>query len=463
MNRVAVLNVVGLTHSLLGEHTPHMRDFARRGQRATIAPAFPAVTCTAQATYLTGQRPARHGIVGNGWYDRALAEVQFWKQSNHLVSSPKIWDDLRQTIGEGFTCAQLFWWYNMYASVDYSLTPRPIYRADGGKIFDIYGAPSTICSEVKSALGPFPFPAFWGPLAGIASSRWIAGSARWVEERYQPGLNLVYLPHLDYNMQRFGPSHPGVANDLRLIDGVVGGLISFFEARGVEVVLLSEYGITAVDRPVYPNRLFREQGWIAVRDELGTEVLDAGASKVFAVVDHQVAHVYVKEPGLLSVARALLEETPGVERVLGRPEQRALGVDHARGGDLVAVADARSWFAYYYWLDDARAPDFARTIDIHRKPGYDPVELFIDPKLSLPKWRIARFLLRKKLGFRALLDVIPLDASLVRGSHGRIPENEADWPVLISGRQDTGLAPSLEATDVYGWLRNRCLDAGKTH
>ncbi len=462
MNRVAVLNVVGLTQSLLGEHTPQIRAFAQRGRRAIIAPAFPALTCTAQATYLTGQRPAQHGIVGNGWYDRALAEIQFWKQSNHLVTAPKLWEDLRRTLGGTFTCAQLFWWYNMYAAVDYSLTPRPIYRADGGKIFDIYGAPSTICSEVKSALGDFPFPTFWGPLAGIASSRWIAGSARWVEERHQPALSLVYLPHLDYNLQRLGPSHPAIAADLRQIDEVVGGLISFFEGRGVEVVLLSEYGITQVDRPVYPNRLFREQGWIAVRDELGTEVLDAGASKVFAVADHQIAHVYVNEPHLLSAARTLLEKQPGIDRVLGKPEQAALGIDHARCGDLLAVADARSWFAYYYWLDDSRAPDFARTIDIHRKPGYDPVELFIDPKLSLPKLRIARFLLRKKLGFRALLDVIPLDATLVRGSHGRIPENEDDWPVLISGRQDTGLSPRLSATDIYGWLRARCLEGARS-
>ncbi len=457
MNRVAVLNVVGLTKSLLGEHTPHLQKFVQRGQLATITPAFPAVTCTAQATYLTGQRPAQHGIVGNGWYDRSLAEVQFWKQSNHLVTAPKLWDDLRRAAGESFTCAQLFWWYNMYASVDYSLTPRPIYRADGGKIFDIYGAPSTLCPEVKSALGEFPFAAFWGPLAGIASSRWIADSARWVEEQYQPGLNLVYLPHLDYNLQRLGPSHPAIASDLRLIDEVVGGLVSFCESRGVEVVILSEYGITEVDQPVYLNRIFRERGWIAVRNELGTEVLDAGASKVFAVADHQVAHVYVNDPSLLSAARSLLEKQPGVEQVLGKTEQTALGINHARSGDLLAVADARSWFAYYYWLDDARAPDFARTIDIHRKPGYDPAELFIDPSLKLPKLRIARFLLRKKLGFRTLLDVIPLDATLVRGSHGRIPEKQDDWPILISGRHDTGLSSHISAMEVYGWLRARCL------
>ena len=460
MNRVAILNVVGLTNSLLGEHTPHIQKFASRGQIATVAPAFPAVTCTAQSTYLTGQSPAQHGIVGNGWYDRALAEVQFWKQSNHLVTARKLWEDLRATIGPAFTCAQLFWWYNMYAAVDYSLTPRPIYRADGGKIFDVYGAPSTITSEVKAALGDFPFPSFWGPLAGIASSRWIADSARWVEDRHRPGLSLVYIPHLDYNLQRLGPAHPNIVADLRQIDEVVGGLIAFFEARGVEVALLSEYGITGVDQPVYLNRLFREAGWIAVRDELGTDVLNAGASKVFAVADHQVAHVYLNEPGLLSKVRNLLENQPGVDRVLGRQEQADVGINHARSGDLLAVADPRSWFAYYHWMDDARAPDFARTIDIHRKPGYDPAELFLDPKLTLPKLRIASFLLRKKLGFRALLDVIPLDATLVRGSHGRVAENKADWPVLISGRQDTGLPPALGATDVYGWLRSRCLDAG---
>jgi predicted AlkP superfamily pyrophosphatase or phosphodiesterase len=459
MKRVAVLDVVGLTTTLLGDNTPHIRQFAQRGQTTLIRPAFPALTCTAQATYLTGRNPAAHGIVGNGWYDRGLAEVQFWKQSNHLIAAPKLWEELRAAAGPAFTCAQLFWWYNMYASVDYSLTPRPIYRADGNKIFDIYGSPSTICAEVKSSIGEFPFPAFWGPMAGIRSSRWIADSARWIEEKYRPCLNLVYLPHLDYNLQRLGPSHPAIAQDLQQIDTVVGGLISFFEARDVEVILLSEYGITDVDRPLFPNRLFRGKGWIAVREELGTEVLDAGASKVFAVADHQVAHVYVNDPSLLSAARSLLETQPGVDRVLDQREQAKLGIDHARAGDLLAVADVRSWFAYYYWEDDSRAPDFARTIDIHRKPGFDPAELFIDPKLSLPKLRIARFLLRKKLGLRALLNVIPLDASLVRGSHGRMPANEADWPVLISGRPGTGLPERIEATGVYHYLRARCLDS----
>ncbi|MBE7210656.1 MAG: alkaline phosphatase family protein, partial [Gluconacetobacter diazotrophicus] len=450
MTRTAVLNVVGLTPRLLDSgHLPRLAAFALGGVRAAVRPAFPAVTCTAQATYLTGLPPAGHGVVGNGWYDRALAEVHFWKQSNRLVAGRKLWEDLRET-RPGFTCANLFWWFNMYSTVDFSVTPRPIYRADGAKIFDVASHPPALRPALKRDLGEFPFPAFWGPRAGIASSRWIAEAARWTEEHHAPDLQLVYLPHLDYNFQRLGPDDPAIAADLRAIDDVAADLITTLEARGVEVVVLSEYGITAVDRPVYLNRLFRERGWIAWRDELGTEAFDAGACPAFAVADHQVAHVYVNDPAILGDVRAAVEGQPGVAEVLDAAAQEARGVRHARGGDFLAVADARSWFAYYYWLDDARAPDFARTIEIHRKPGYDPAELFVDPRLRWPAGRVAGFLLKKRLGLRALLDVIPLDATLVRGSHGRVPDDPADGPVLLARRTPPGFGPSLEATEVYG-------------
>ena len=457
MGRTAVLNVVGLTGRLLdSRHLPRLAAFARGGARVAVRPAFPAVTCTAQATYLTGLPPAGHGIVGNGWYDRSLAEVQFWKQSNRLVAGRKLWEDLREA-RPGFTCANLFWWYNMYSSVDFSITPRPIYRADGAKVFDIASHPPSLRPEIKRDLGEFPFPAFWGPRAGIASSRWIAAAARWTEERHAPDLQLVYLPHLDYNLQRLGPDDPAVAADLRAIDDVAGDLIAAFEAKGVEVVVLSEYGITAVERPVYLNRAFRERGWIAWRDELGREAFDPGACRAFAVCDHQIAHVYVNDPSILREVRGVLERQPGVAEVLDAEAQAARGLRHARSGDLLVVADARSWFAYYHWLDDARAPDFARTIEIHRKPGYDPAELFVDPRLRWPAGRVARFLLKKKLGFRALLDVIPLDATLVRGSHGRLPADAADGPLLLARRTLAGFGPDLDATGVYGWLRAFCM------
>ncbi len=440
MNRTAVINVVGLTSSLIGKDTPRIRSFADRTWVERIVPPFPAVTCSAQSNFLTGKSPTEHGIVGNGWYDRAYAEVHFWKQSDHLVKGWKIWDRLRAR-DASFTCAKMFWWYNMYSSVDFAATPRPMYPADGRKVFDIYTKPMEMREELKGDLGEFPFTTFWGPRAGIESSRWIAESAKWIEEKRKPTLNLVYLPHLDYNLQRLGPSDPRIGSDLRKIDEVVGGLIEFFEKRSVRVLLLSEYGICDVDRPVFINRILRDKGWIAIKDELGLEQLDCGASRAFAVADHQVAHVYVNDPGIRNRVRSTLESIEGVEAVLDERGKRAAGVAHHRAGDFVLIADRRSWFAYYYWMDDKVAPDYARCVDIHRKPGYDPVELFVDPKLLLPSLDAAKFLLKKNLGFRALLEVIPLDAGLVKGSHGRAPKAEEDWPVLV-GAADRSPLPS---------------------
>jgi predicted AlkP superfamily pyrophosphatase or phosphodiesterase len=504
MNRLAVINVVGLTESLIGKHTPRIAEFRQRGTLAQIAPAFPAVTCTAQSNYLTGKLPSQHGVVGNGWYNRELSEVQFWKQSNHLVQSLKLWDELRkqsEIVNRKSSIANCFWWFNMYSSADFSLTPRPMYPADGRKIFDIYSWPYSIRAEIKRDLGEFPFFGFWGPAAGIktsqgsadCSTRWIAEAAKWIENKYQPALNLIYLPHLDYNLQRYGvcvggtgvspvlsgvppesptkssdkklqdgirqdaernrrdacSTNPKIFSDLRMIDAIVGDLIQFFNQRGVQAVLLSEYGITNVDTPIHLNRIFRQQGWLTVKDELGLELLDAGASKVFAVADHQVAHIYLNDLSLEKHVREVLEKTDGVSEILGKPEKAAAGIDHPRAGDLIAMAKENAWFTYYYWLDDARAPDFARTVDIHRKSGFDPVELFLDPNTSLPKLKIAWRLLQKKLGFRMLMDVVPLDATLVKGSHGRRPADKKDWPVFITSQPETLGAREIQSADVF--------------
>ncbi len=459
MTRTAVINVVGLSESLLGEHTPRINAFRARGALARIEPAFPAVTCTAQSTYLTGLAPAEHGIVANGWYNRELAEVQFWKQSNRLVGGKKLWETLRAT-NPGFTCAKLFWWYNMYSSADWSITPRPMYPADGRKFFDIYAWPYSIREDIKRDLGEFPFPAFWGPAAGVDSSRfaadavskWIAESAKWIERKHAPTLNLIYLPHLDYNLQRLGPGHSTIASDLRRIDAIVGDLIDFFAKQSVQVVLLSEYGISPVDMPIHLNRLFRERGWLTVKEELGLELLDYGASRVFAIADHQVAHVYLNDATLTGEVRRLLEGQAGIAEVWGESEKSAQGLHHPRAGDLIAVAKERAWFTYYYWLDDQRAPDFARTVDIHRKPGYDPVELFLDPNIPLVKAKIVWRLLQKKLGFRMLMDVIPLDASLVKGSHGRRPVDQKEWPVVIASGKELFLGDEIKSTGVCDLL-----------
>jgi predicted AlkP superfamily pyrophosphatase or phosphodiesterase len=456
LHPTAVINVVGLTPALLGEDTPHLNALARDGSRTTIRAVLPAVTCTAQSTYLTGTLPRDHGIVGNGWYFRDLAQVMFWRQANQLVTAEKVWETARRR-DPAFTCAKMFWWYNMYSSVDWSVTPRPIYPADGRKIPDLYTHPTDLRERLTAELGPFPFFDFWGPKAGIRSSEWIAAASVAIDRWLSPSLLLVYLPHLDYDLQRFGPSDPRTRDNVRAIDEVCGRLLHDLRARGRRVIVLSEYGLVDVRRPLHINRVLRQGGFLAVRDELGTEALDPGASVAFAVADHQLAHVYVNDSRQVDAVKRLLTQVPGIETVLDRREQASYGLDHERSGELIAIADADAWFTYYYWMDDARAPDYARTVDIHRKPGYDPAELLIDPTLSMPKIRIAATLARKALGFRYLMKVIPLDAGLVRGSHGRITASPDDGPVLISS-EPTGAQQPLDATHVRDLILSHLFD-----
>jgi len=340
----------------------------------------------------------------------------------------------------------------MYASADFSVTPRPMYPADGRKLPDIYTHPAMLRDELQRELGQFPLFRFWGPTADIECTRWIGRSALRVFERHRPTLTLVYLPHLDYNLQRFGPDYSGVERDVAAVDEVCGELIAAAERAGAETVVLSEYGITKVSNPIHVNRALRRAGWLRVREELGREQLDPGASDAFAVADHQIAHVYVARPELVPEVAHALRSLPGVERVLDDAGKRALGLDHPRSGELVAISDAHSWFTYYHFLDDDRAPDYARTVDIHRKPGYDPVELFVDPKLRMPKLRIATRLAQKKLGMRYLMDVIALDATLVRGSHGRPTDRPEEGPLFITSRPELLGAGAVAATDVKALL-----------
>jgi predicted AlkP superfamily pyrophosphatase or phosphodiesterase len=455
MQRTAILNVVGLTPRLIGQWTPQITAFVERHRIARVQPTLPAVTCTAQSSFLTGRLPRDHGVVANGWYDREYAETRFWKQPNMLVSGEKLWEALRRADPE-FTCAKLFWWFNMHSSADFSITPRPLYPADGRKVFDVHTQPMGLREKIKKDLGAFPFPHFWGPASSIKSTQWIAESAKWIEEKCWPSLSLVYLPHLDYDLQRYGLNFEKIGPALKEIDDVVGSLISFYEKRSIKVLLLSEYGITDVDRPVHLNRLFREKGWLSIKEELGRETLDLGGCRVFALADHQLAHIYVQDPSLLTEVAELLQSTPGVGQVLGKQERFFAGLDHYRSGDLIAVADFRSWFTYYYWENDKLAPDFARCVDIHRKPGYDPVELFLDPKIKHPKLKLAWKLFLKTIRQRTLFDVIPLDATLVKGSHGRIPDDQDDWPVLIGDLPHLPRSLTLGAQEVFAHLYEHC-------
>jgi predicted AlkP superfamily pyrophosphatase or phosphodiesterase len=452
-----VINVVGLTPRMIGPDTPALQRLAATGGMRTIASVVPAVTCPVQTTYLTGLLPREHGIVANGWYFRDLSEVMFWRQSNRLVAGERVWEAARRR-DPAFTCANMFWWYNMYATADIGVTPRPLYPADGRKIPDCYTEPRELRDELTARFGRFPLFSFWGPATSIVASEWIARSAVHVRRKYNPTLTLIYLPHLDYVLQRDGPDAPKVARDLREVDALSGEIVDDARRDGARIIVLSEYGITPVSRPVDINRALRRAGLIAVREELGREQLDAGASAAFAVADHQVAHIYVAAKDRIPEVKALVAGLPGVERVLDDATKPEFGLDHARSGEVVALARMDSWFTYYYWLDDAKAPDYARTVDIHRKPGYDPVELFLDPAIRLPKLSIGWRLAKRALGSRTLMDVIPLDATLVKGSHGRPTDDPADGPVLISS--DGALLPSrtLAATEVKALILRHLFD-----
>ncbi|MGV3482986.1 MAG: alkaline phosphatase family protein [Planctomycetaceae bacterium] len=420
MSKLCVINVVGLTPRLL-QHAPHI---AALGTAQPFRSPLPAVTCTSQATMLTGLMPRDHGIVGNGWYFRETQEIRFWQQASSLMSGERFY--------EGYETAKLFWWFNQSAPVRWSATPKPHYGSDGSKVFDIID--ETDC-ELTSRLGPFPFFSFWGPHAGLPSSRWIADAAAIVIERNAPEVTLVYLPHLDYDFQRYSHHDPARVAE---VDRCAQTVIDAAARQGIQSIVVSEYGLVPVSRPVSINRVLREQGWLVVRDGPFGEMLMPGSSQAFAVADHQLAHVYVNQPSLRDRVRDRLRAVPGIADVV---EPGSLGLDHPRSGEWVALAEPDAWFTYYYWNDDRRAPDFATSVDIHRKPGYDPCELFMTSK-----FRAMGRLAQKKLGLRYRMDVIPLDASLVNGSHGLHPD-PMDGPVIV------GPHPPDAMTDFKAYAR----------
>lgn len=426
-DKLLVLNVVALTPRLL-EHMPRLKRVAEQGYRATLDTVLPAVTCTAQSTYLTGKLPSEHGIVANGWWFRDLGDILLWRQHSGLVEGERVWETIREHRPD-YTVANVCWWYAMGASVDTTITPRPEYHADGRKEPDCWTWPPSLHDQLVAELGPFPLFTFWGPGANIESSKWIIGATRRVMPEHD--LTLAYIPHLDYDLQRFGPSGPEAVRAAKEVDEALAPLLDDAEAMGATVVVLSEYGITDVNRPVDVNRALRRAGLLHVHRNSTGEILDPWTSRAFAVADHQVAHVYVRNPEDVPAVRDLLADLPGVEQVLDEEGKRANGLDHPRSGELVLVAEPGAWFTYYYWLDDKNAPDFAKLVEIHKKPGYDPVELFMDPKDRWVKLRAGTALLRKKLGMRYTMDVVPLDPAPLRGSHGRLPESPEEGPVLL--------------------------------
>jgi len=435
---------------------PRLQALAQSGWQRPLVEVLPAVTCTAQASMLTGTTASEHGIVGNGWLFRDTNEVRFWQQSNRLIQTEPLYVTLRRraaAAGRPFRCAKVFWWFNQGAAVDISVTPKPYYGADGNKAFGVSTTPADLAEQLNKKLGPFPFHTFWGPAAGLPSTQWIARAAAEILRSTggPPDLTLVYLPHLDYETQRLGPDRCDWRKLGAELDSACAPLLDAAQTAGVRTWIVNEYTHMPVNRPVYVNRVLRQKGLLRVRPGPFGETLETFESLAFAVCDHQVAHIYLKDAADGPRVRDALAGVPGLASIVDGVERASLGLNHSRAGDLIALSERDSWFAYPFWIDDRQAPDFARTVDIHRKPGYDPCELLLDPRLLWPKGRVLRRLLQKKLGFRTLFDVIPLDASLVKGSHGLQMEESLDKPALI-GEGSPPRAPEIAQTAIRDLL-----------
>src|SRR4051794_19571159 len=325
---LVVINAVGLTPRAL-EHMPRLSKLGDDGFHARLDTILPAVTCSVQSTFLTGLMPSEHGIVGNGWYFRGLGEVLLWRQHNALVEGEKLWETARRA-QPGYRAANVCWWYAMGATTDFTVTPRPIYYADGKKAPDCYTDPPELHDRLTGALGEFPLFQYWGATASIKSSAWIAAATRHLVDGEGLDLALVYLPHLDYDLQRYGPESPQAVTAAQELDTVAGDLVDHCRARGDTVVVLSEYGITPARRPVDVNRVLRREGLLRVYTQDDMEYLDPWTSRAFAVADHQVAHVYVRGAADIPRVQDILGSVDGVADVLDAEAKAAAGLAHPR-------------------------------------------------------------------------------------------------------------------------------------
>ncbi len=403
--------------------TPTLHAWAGAGVLAEIAPSFPCVTSTVQATTWTGTGPEQHGVIANAFYDRDRKEVEFWVGRNGMVQGDQIWDAVA---GAQMTSAVWHAQNIKDAAADFIITPEPIHHDDGRTELSCYSKPDGLYDRMLPNLGQFPLQHYWGPLAGIESSKWILDAAQWLISAHDPNFHYIYLPHLDYASQKFGPDSPQAIEALRSLDAELARFAAFVAStpstQDAVFLVVSEYALTDVSGVVYPNVALHELGLLRTREPQDGSVIDFENSRAFAMVDHQCAHVYVSDDDVDAVV-ALFREMDGIDSVYARDERSDIGMNHARSGEVVLVARPDHWFAYYWWLRDADAPTFARTVDIHRKPGYDPVELFFDPKTKS----------------------IPLDATLVKGSHGAPVASGAQRGAIVCSRP----SPLIEGGRIY--------------
>lgn len=432
-------NVVGLSPA----HLKYLEKFSacshliKNGNKAIMDPVFPCLTIPGQASLATGKYPCDHGMIGNGLFYRERLEVSFWDQYRSLLQAEPFWERIKKIKPELKT-AILFWQNTLYGKADIVITPKPMHT-DQGMIPWCYSKPAGLYENLAKQIKPFDLRHYWGPMASPMSSRWIMNAAISVLEKHRPNLMMIYLPILDYSCQRFGPEDSRIMDDLKIVDELIGNFLNALDSIGIKkdsaIALFSEYSMSKVEGAALPNLLLRQAGFLNVREIGGREYLDIEMSRAFAMVDHQVAHIFVQNKEDERAIAELLQETDGIQLVLNKNQQKEYMTNHERSGELVAVADHDRWFTYYWWNDLAKAPDFTHTVDIHRKPGYDPLELF---------------LASDKKG-------ISMDTSLIKGSHGAPAEkNKCKAVFMISGEnlQHTSMTQGIGMVEVAGILEN---------
>jgi predicted AlkP superfamily pyrophosphatase or phosphodiesterase len=475
-----VIDIVGLELGHLeSELVPNISSLATEGESAMMEPVFPGVTCTVQASILSGTYPNQHGIICNGFYDRINRNVSFWEQSSDLVQTDRIWDmahkkmsgdndnnktetkikstSISETKSKTKTnnvisnsssslpshsynlkTAVLFWQNTMFSNANIIVTPRPIHL-DNGVVMWCYSKPVDYYDQqLKPKIGEFNLATYWGPLASSASSKWISEATTYTLEKYKPNFLLTYIPHIDYSAQKFGKNSSQVRDDLKVADGIVENIVHKTVELGIreesQFIIISEYGFNDVSGAVPLNLRLRDAGLVATRTIQDQEYIDYENSDAFAMADHQIAHIYVKE-GFVGQTKKVLEQITGVESVLDDQEKRHLKIDHERSGELLAVADRDKWFSYHWWYEKERAPPFAGNVDIHRKPGYDPLELFIEPNTRS----------------------ISQNTGLVKGSHGRKADylRQEGLSLYLSSRK-TRILNDIDSPPLI-----KCVDLGK--
>lgn len=477
---VVVLDIVGLdVKQLLSSSSslsssdskiPNISGLMQQeGEFGYMKPVFPSVTCTVQSSILTGKYPSEHGIISNGMFDRVNLQTSFWEQSTNLVQSEKIWDNIKHK-NQSVKTALLFWQNSMYSNNDFVISPRPIHLENGQMDMWCYSKPVNYYESISQKIGEFNLMNYWGPFASFNSSDWITKSVEYTIENYRPELLFAYFPQIDYSAQKFGKSSSQVTDDLQKIDESVGKIINAVKRAGIydetEFLLISEYGFNDVSEAIPINRILREKGLLRIRTIKGKEYIDFEYSHAFAMVDHQIAHIYLNSEGKDSKQQIknMLQDISGIETVCDDEEKRNLHIDHERSGDLIVIAQKEKWFSYYWWFEENtttttsfsnnssstdskveeemnKAPTFTKTVDIHRKPGYDPLDLFYDPQ--------------KKS--------ISTNTSLIKGSHGRPYkiETKEGLSAFVSSKkiskpgQTLDGLPILNCLDIFGLLSSK--------